>query len=49
MAPGLGTNDMVGGLECVDGGVAAHEADHGAFDGGMQAEMIDDFKVETRR
>ena len=46
---GLGADDVVGGFEGVDGGVAAHEADHGAFDGGIEAEVVDDFKVEAGR
>jgi hypothetical protein len=36
-------------LERIDGGVAAHEADHGALDRRVEPEMIDNFKIETGR
>ena len=36
---GLGANDVARGLERVDGGVAAHEADQGALDGWVEAEV----------
>ena len=44
---GLGTDDMVRRFERIDGGVTAHEVDHGALDGGVEAEMTDDFEVES--
>ena len=40
---------MARGFESVDGGVAAHEADHGALDGGIEAEVVDDVEVEAGR
>ncbi len=45
----FGADDVARGLEAVDGGVAAHEADHGALDRGAEAEMVDDVEVEPRR
>ena len=44
---GFGADDVVSGFEGVDGGVAAHEADEGSFDGGVETEVIDDLKVEA--
>ena len=38
---GHGADDVMRRLERVDGGVTAHEADHGAFDGRVEAEMVD--------
>src|SRR5579863_3437115 len=46
---GSGSDDMARGLERIHGGIAAHEADHGALDRGAQAEMMDDVEVEARR
>src|ERR1700739_4812469 len=43
----FGANDVARGLEAVEGGVAAHEADHGALDGGAEAEVVDDIEVEA--
>jgi len=41
-------NDMTGGFERVDSGVAAHESDEGALDGGIEAQVLDDVIVEPR-
>ena len=46
---GFGADDVMRGFERIDGGVAAHEADHGALDGGREAEMADDFEVQAGR
>ena len=46
---GFGANDVAGGLERIDGGIAAHEADEGALDGGVKVEKLDDFVVEAGR
>ena len=35
---GLGAHDVARGFERVDGGIAAHEADEGALDGGIEFE-----------
>ncbi len=40
---------MVGRFERVNGGVTAHEVDHGALDGGIEAEMTDDIEIESGR
>ena len=45
---GLGAYDVARGFERVDGGIAAHEADEGAFDGWIEAEVLDDVVVEPR-
>src|ERR1700738_218594 len=44
---GRGADDVVRGLEGVDGGVTAHEADHGALDGGVEAEVPHHVEVEA--
>lgn len=44
---GLGADGVAGDFEGVHGGVAAHEADGGALDGGAEAEVVDDFEVEA--
>jgi hypothetical protein len=36
-------------LEAVDRRIAAHEADHGALDRGIEAEVIENVEVEPRR
>ena len=46
LAPRLGANDVARGFERVDGGVAAHESDEGAFDRWVEGEVLDDVIVE---
>ena len=47
MRAGSRADDVARCLRCVDGGVAAHEADHGALDRRREAEVIDDVEVEA--
>ena len=44
---GLGADDVMRSFERVDGGVTAHEIDHGSLDGRVEIEMADDFEVES--
>ncbi len=45
----LGANDVVGQAQGVDGGVAAHEADHGALHARVQPGVLDDQLIQARR
>ena len=45
----LGPDDVMGDLQGVDGGGAAHEPHHGALDGRVEAQALHDLLVEPRR
>ena len=45
----FGAHDMPRELERIDGGIAAHESDHGALDGTWQFAALDEFEIEPRR
>src|ERR1700737_3832546 len=41
----LGANDVASELERIDGGIAAHESDHGTFDRARKPEALDEFEI----
>jgi len=46
---GLGTNDVTGELERINGGVAAHESDGSTFDRARKPTTLNEFEIEAGR
>src|ERR1700677_2469102 len=45
----LGANDVAGELERIDGGITAHESDHGTLDRARKPAALDELEIEAGR